>query len=446
MCPRFAVAPEAVNETLSRHMLIKGWPMVLDLDGSHESWARDALSGREFLDLTSFYAATALGFNHPGLVDAETKERLLRAGTVKVGNPDFHTTFLAEFVETLANTAAPPELPHYFFVEGGALGVENAMKTAFDWKRRKNEAAGRREQGEQILHFTGAFHGRSGYTLSVTNTDPLKTQHFPQFDWPRIPAPAVTFPLKGENLAAAERAEAESLSLIERAFAERGHDIAAILIEPVQSEGGDNHFRGEFLRALRRIADEREALLIFDEVQSGMGITGKWWCCQHYGLLPDIITFAKKMQVGGILASHRIDDVDSVFKIPGRISSTWGGGLVDMVRATRILEVIDSEHLLENATQRGAELLAGLERIQQRFADELSNARGLGLLCAVDLPSGELRSKVLEETYKHELLLLPCGTHSIRFRPHLSVSAELIAEGLKRFEKALEAALTGSAR
>src|SRR5688572_14412824 len=236
MCPRYAVAPEAGNETLARHMLIKGWPMVLDLENSHESWARDALSGREYLDLTSVYAATALGFNHPGLGDAETQARLLRAGTVKVGNPDFHTTFLAEFVETLANTAAPPELPHYFFVEGGALGVENAMKTAFDWKRRKNEAAGRPERGEQILHFESAFHGRSGYTLSVTNTDPTKTQNFPKFDWPRIPGPAAVFPLEGDNLRAVEHAEKESLAAIERAFAERGHDIAAILIEPVQSE------------------------------------------------------------------------------------------------------------------------------------------------------------------------------------------------------------------
>ncbi|HVJ17658.1 MAG TPA: L-lysine 6-transaminase [Polyangiaceae bacterium] len=441
MCPRFAIAPEAVDTTLSRHMLIKGWPMVLDLEKSHGSWAYDALSGRELLDLTSFYAATALGFNHAGLADAETQDRLLRAGTVKVGNPDFHTTFLAEFVETLANTAAPAELPHYFFVEGGALAVENAMKTAFDWKRRKNEAAGRPQRGEQILHFTNAFHGRSGYTLSVTNTDPNKTQNFPQFDWPRVPGPAVSFPIQGPSLAAAERAEAESLALIERAFAERGHDIAAILIEPVQSEGGDNHFRGEFLRALRRIADEREALLIFDEVQTGMGITGKWWCCQRFGVLPDIIVFAKKMQVGGIMASRRIDDVDSVFKIPGRISSTWGGGLVDMVRATRILEVIDAERLLDNAEQRGGELLAGLQRFEQRFVGKVSNARGLGLLCAIDLPNADVRKQVLESTFREELLLLPCGPRSIRFRPHLSVSAEVIAEALKRFEKALEATL-----
>ncbi|HEV8246617.1 MAG TPA: L-lysine 6-transaminase [Polyangiaceae bacterium] len=442
MCPRFAVAPEAVHQTLARHLQTKGLPLVLDLDKSHGSWAHDARSGKEYLDLTSFYAANALGFNHAGLSDAETEDRLLRASSCKVGNPDFYTTYLAEFVETLANTAAPAELPHYFFVEGGALGVENAMKAAFDWKVRKNLAAGRHESGSQILHFTNAFHGRSGYTLSVTNTDPVKTAHFPKFDWPRVHAPSISFPLDAHNRAAVERAEAQSLNDIERAFAERGHDIAAILIEPIQSEGGDNHFRSEFLRKLRSIADEREALLIFDEVQSGMGMTGRWWCCQHFDVLPDILTFAKKMQVGGMLVSRRIDEVEgNVFRIPGRISSTWGGALVDMVRATRILELIESEHLLENAAKLGDVLLDDLQRLSARFPKVLSNARGLGLLCAVDVPNADLRSKILEQAFAQQLLLLPCGSHSIRFRPHLTVSAEVIAEGLKRFGSAVEKAL-----
>lgn len=434
MCPRYAVSETTVHETISRHLVAKPLPLVLDLEKSHGAFAHDAKSGREYLDLTSFYASNALGFNHPGLRDEETQARLLVAATTKVGNPDFFTTYLAEFIETLSHTAAPPELPHYFFVEGGALAVENAMKTAFDWKVRKNIAAGRGPKGSQILHFTNAFHGRSGYTLSVTNTDPLKTDHFPKFDWPRVPAPALTFPVD----ASIEQREAESLQAIERAFAERPHEIAAILLEPIQGEGGDNHFRGEFLRALRRLADEHEALLIFDEVQTGVGLTGKWWCCQHFDVLPDVIAFAKKLQVGGILVSTRIDDVDNVFKIPGRISSTWGGGLADMVRATRILELIEEERLLDNATARGAELIAGLYRIAARFPDRVSNVRGRGLMCAVDLDTPERRSKLLEQTFAEELLLLGCGQQSVRFRPPLTVSAELIAEALSRFERALE--------
>ncbi len=435
MCPRYAVGEKEVHETITRHLVTKGLPLVLDLEKSRGAFAHDAKSGREYLDLTSFYASNALGFNHPGLRDEETRARLLTAATTKVGNPDFFTTYMAEFVETLSRTAAPAELPHYFFVEGGALAVENAMKTAFDWKVRKNLAAGRAAQGTQILHFTNAFHGRSGYTLSVTNTDPVKTAHFPKFDWPRVPGPAITFPV---DASACERAETESLNAIERAFAERPHAIAAILIEPIQGEGGDNHFRGEFLRALRRLADQHEALLIFDEVQSGVGITGKWWCCQHFDVLPDIIAFAKKLQVGGILVSRRIDDVDSVFKIPGRISSTWGGALVDMVRGTRILEVIEQDRLLENASARGDELMAGLHRLGARFPHLLSNLRGRGLMCAVDVDSPERRAKLLEQTFAQELLVLACGTRGVRFRPPLSVGAEIVAEGLSRFERALE--------
>jgi L-lysine 6-transaminase len=435
MCPRYAVAEKAVHQTISRHLVTKGLPLVLDLEKSHGAFAYDAKSEQEYLDLTSFYASNALGFNHPGLRDEETRARLLTAATTKVGNPDFFTTYMAEFIETLSHTAAPPELPHYFFVEGGALAVENAMKTAFDWKVRKNLARGRGEVGSQILHFTNAFHGRSGYTLSVTNTDPVKTAYFPKFDWPRIAAPALTFPI---DTGAIERAEAESIAAIERAFAERPHAIAAILIEPIQGEGGDNHFRGEFLRALRRLADKHEALLIFDEVQSGVGITGKWWCCQHFDVLPDIIAFAKKLQVGGILVSRRVDDVDSVFKIPGRISSTWGGALVDMVRGTRILEIIEQDRLLENATARGAELLAGLSRLAERFPHRLSNVRGRGLMCAVDIDNAERRGKLVEQAFAEKLLVLACGAQSVRFRPPLSVDADIIAESLSRFERALE--------
>jgi len=346
-------------------------------------------------------------------------------------------------VDTLSRTAAPPEFPHYFFVESGALAVENGMKAAFDWKVRKNLAAGRATGGSQILHFEQAFHGRAGYTLSVTNTDPTKTLHFPKFDWPRIPIPKLNFPMAGRHaeIAASERA---SLAAVERAFDERGHEIAAILIEPIQCEGGDNHFRPEFLAGLRRMADEREALLIFDEVQTGVGITGAWWAFQRLGVAPDIVCFAKKMQVGGILASSRLDQVDSVFSVPSRISSTWGGSLVDMVRATRILEIITDDRLLENATLRGAELRLGLEALARRVP-EVSNARGLGALCAIDLPTTELRNQIVKRCFAEGLIILACGQRSIRFRPFLCVDSASVAECLTRLEHALRRVLSEAA-
>jgi len=443
MATHMRIPPRAVHETLKRHLLAVGYPIVLDLDKSEGAYAVDALSGEKYLDFASFYASNPLGYNHPGMLEPETQARLARAATTKVGNPDFYTEYFAEFVDTLERTAAPPEYPHYFFVEGGALAVENGMKTAFDWKVRKNLAAGRAPGGSQVLHFEQAFHGRAGYTLSVTNTDPTKTLHFPKFDWPRIPIPRLGFPTLGREheIAAAERA---SLREVERAFDERGHEIAAILIEPIQGEGGDNHFRPEFLAGLRRIADEREALLIFDEVQTGVGITGAWWAFQRLGVAPDIICFAKKMQLGGILVSRRVDDVDSVFRVPSRISSTWGGSLVDMVRATRILEVITDDGLLENASARGNQLREGLEDLARRVP-EVSNARGLGAFCAIDLPSTEVRNQIVKRCFNEQLIVLPCGVRSLRFRPFLCVDSSAVAECLRRLERAVRGVLREAA-
>ncbi len=434
--------PEDVHSTLRRHLLVDGYPIVVDLEHSRRSWVRDRVSGKDYLDFFSFFASNPLGFNHPSMLEAETQERLARVATTKVSNSDYYTLYMAEFVATLEQTAAPAELPHYFFIDGGALAVENAMKIAFDWKVRKNLARGKPEQGSQILHLEHAFHGRSGYTLSVTNTDPAKTLYFPKFRWPRVPSPAVRFPLEGANLEQAVLAEQEALSAARRAFDENPDDIAGILIEPIQGEGGDNHFRPEFFVELRRLADEREALLIYDEVQTGVGLTGRWWAYQHHGVAPDVLCFAKKMQVGGVFAGKRVDEVeDNVFALPSRINSTWGASLVDMVRATRILEIIVNERLLENATQRGAQLLTGLQQLESSFADVLSNARGAGLMCAIDLKSTELRNRVIQRCFEDGMIVLPCGRKSIRFRPTLTVQADSIEEGLLRLRGAVEKTL-----
>jgi L-lysine 6-transaminase len=435
--PKYPVAPADVHATLSRHLLALGHGFVLDLEKSHGPFVHDAKSGQEFLDFSSFYASNPLGFAPRAFGEQGFQERLLRAATLKVANPDFYTTYFAEFVETLSRTAAPATHPHYFFVEGGSLAVENAMKVAFDWKVRRNQREGHGELGSQILHFEQAFHGRSGYSLSVTNTDPAKTLHFPKFPWPRLPGPAMRFPQDEAAISDVHELERLTIAKAERAFDIHGADIAAILIEPIQGEGGDNHFRPQFLQALRRLADERSALLIFDEVQTGVGLTGTWWAHQQLDVVPDIICFAKKLQVGGILVSRRVDDVDNVFKVPSRISSTWGGSLVDMVRATRILETIEAEGLLQNASERGLELQQGLTALAERFPGLLRNARGRGLMCAVDLPTPEQRTALVKRAFAEQLLLLPCGQHTVRFRPFLNVQSEHLQEMFLRLGRAL---------
>ena len=436
MFRRSQVPASSVHDTLRKHILVDGYPLVVDLENSRGSLVKDALTGKELVDFYSFFASNPLGFNHPGLLDERTQQRLAAVSTVKVANSDKYTTYFAEFVDTLERTCAPPELSKYFFIEGGALAVENALKTAFDWKVRKNIAAGRGERGYDVLHLEHAFHGRSGYTMSLTNTDPNKVAYFPKFDWPRIPSPMIRFPLEKHEVDVEER-EAAAIAAAEAAFAKNPHEIAAIIIEPIQSEGGDRHFRPSFFKALRDLADENEAILIYDEVQTGVGATGKWWAYQHFDIAPDILVFAKKLQVGGIMVGPKIDDVgNNVFVKPGRINSTWGGGLVDMVRATRILEIIMEEELLANAAARGAELLAGLHKIEERHAI-VTNARGQGLLCAIDLPNQSTRDAAIKRAFSDGMLVLACGRNSLRFRPTLNVTAEIIQEGLARLEAAI---------
>ena len=434
-----------VNEvlpSLRRHLVADGFPFVLDLEGSHGCWLRDAATGIEYLDFYTFFASLPIGFNHPELNDSRTDERLLAAARTKVANGDTATQIYADFVATLERTAAPQGFPHYFFVEGGGLAVENAMKAAFDWKFQKNQAAGKTAAGGQILHFEHAFHGRTGYTMSCTNTEPNKVANFPKFPWPRIPSPALQFPLNDANLAAVQEAEATAIAAIHKAFDDNPDDIAAILIEPIQGEGGDRHFRPEFIQALRKIADEREALLIFDEVQTGIGVTGRWWGYEHFGVEPDLISASKKLQLGAVFASKRLDEVpENVFVKAGRISSTWGGGLVDMARATRILEIIEDEKLVENAERSGNALRAGLEALEAKYPQWLSNARGRGLLCAVDLADTATRDRVQKRCLAEEMIVLACGPRTIRFRPALSIPENLVAEGLARLERALCAAL-----
>jgi L-lysine 6-transaminase len=429
-----------VHARLSQHLLVDGFRLVYDPVHSRGSWFVDARSGRAYLDLYTFFASSPLGHNPPGMVDDPVFMALLgRMAANKPANPDVYTTHLAEFVETFARVLGDPALPHLFFIEGGALAVENALKAAFDWKSRRNELEGRDPGlGRRVLHLTRAFHGRSGYTLSLTNTDPAKTARFPKFDWPRIDVPAVRFPLE-DHLDDVVRAEGRALAQAGAAFAAHPHDIACFIAEPIQGEGGDNHLRPEFLQAMQQLCRDHDALFVLDEVQTGVGLTGSAWAYQQLGLEPDLVAFAKKAQVGGVMAGRRIDDVaENVFRVSGRINSTWGGGLVDMVRARRLLEIIEREQLIEAAAETGDWFVKELQAVQDRNPHLVSNARGRGLMCAIDLPDQGSRDVIVESMREGErVLILSCGARSIRFRPALNVRQEELQYGLDALERCL---------
>jgi L-lysine 6-transaminase len=430
--PDSPVAAADVITSLEKHILVDGFKIVIDLERSHGSRLVDAANGKEMVDLYSFYASTPIGYNHPYLDRPEVEAELLAAAKIKVANADMYSVFYAEFVETFARVMPLKPLERFFFIEGGAVAVENALKAAMDWKVRKNIAAGYGERGTEILHFESAFHGRSGYTMSLTNTDPKKVAYFAKFPWPRVSTPFIDFslpePQRTENVAAKEK---NSEQQIREVIAQKGVDIAAIIIEPIQGEGGDHHFRKEWFQTLRTICDENDILLIFDEVQTGMGLTGKGWCCEHFGVLPDILCFGKKAQVCGIMAGPRLDEVkDNVFRMPSRINSTWGGNFTDYVRSKHFLKIIEQEKLVENARVKGAYFTAELSAMAKRHGT-INAVRGRGLMIAFDLPTGAMRDAFWKKSYELGLLVVRCGERSIRLRPVLDVKDEAIEAALK---------------
>ena len=440
-----------IRKVIGSSILADGMSPIIDLEKSHGSWLVDKVTGKEYLDLFSMFASLSVGYNHPYVL--EQSERLKVAAINKPTNSDVYSLELAEFMETFKRVAQPSYLPHTFFIEGGTLAVENALKVAFDWKRRKNLAKGSSAKGEKVIHFKESFHGRSGYTMSLTDSpDKRKTMYFPKFDWPRVTNPKITFPLE-KNLDQVIALENQAFTEIKDAISSNPDNIASIIIEPIQGEGGDNHFRCEFFQELREIANENDIMLIYDEVQTGIGVTGRMWAHQHFAAhecsdcccgedssaKPDIIAFGKKTQVCGIAVSNRVEEVENhVFAESSRLNSTWGGNLVDMVRLTIYLELIKKEDLVEKAEKTGNYLLNRLYALQEQYPNLVSNARGRGLYCAFDLPSGDKRDKLAELLLEEGSILLGSGHQSIRFRPHLNVKTEDIDFGIDCFKKALD--------
>jgi L-lysine 6-transaminase len=419
---------KTLHERLSKHILAAGMdPIELDLELSRTPYLYDAKNDENWLDFGSFFASSALGMNHPALAEnGAFLDKLLTTAINKPANSDFSSLEMVQFIETFSRVMGDSALPHLFFIEGGAAAVENALKVAFDWKQQHNAMLGKSEKlGTKVLHLEHAFHGRSGYTLSLTNTDPVKIARFPKFDWPRIEAPAENF--SDNDNKKLEQLELNAIAQARAAFIEFKDDIACFIAEPIQGEGGDRHLRAEFLLALQNLCIEFDALFILDEIQSGGGITGTPWAYQQLCLQPDIVVFGKKIQVCGIMAGRRVDLVPSnVFCVPSRINSTWGGNLTDMVRATRILEVFETENLFANADFMGSLLLNGLQKIAAEYPEVVFNPRGRGLMCAISFKTLEMRDLVLEGLARHFIIILGCGGNSIRFRPPLCIDADSI--------------------
>ncbi|MVN89868.1 L-lysine 6-transaminase [Mucilaginibacter aquatilis] len=432
------INPKNVQQILEKHLIADGFDLTFDMERSKGVFIYDSKNDRTLLDFFTCFASVPLGYNHPAMLNDEAfKKDLMLAALSNPSNSDIYTTQYAQFVETFDRVGIPNYLPHAFFVAGGAPAIENALKTAMDWKVQKNFKKGHTtEKGHKVLHFEKAFHGRLGYTLSLTNTLPVKTKWYAKFDWPRVTHPTVQYPQTEANHEDLLKREAESIAQIKQAFIDHKDDICAIIIEPVQAEGGDNHIRPEFARELRILADENEAMLIYDEIQVGVGLSGKFWCHEHFGeeARPDIIAFGKKMQVCGMLAGKRVEEnEENVFNVSSRINSTWGGNLVDMVRSGKILEIIEQDNLCDKAATTGHYLQQALHKVAAEYPI-ISNIRGRGLLTAFDFEDRATRDKFIAGGITHNAMFLGCAEKTIRFRPALTIEPEHIDLGINIME------------
>lgn len=424
---------------------------------SNGSYLRD-ISGTLYLDMCGFFSTAPIRFDHPRLRDQSFVSLIGKAAIYRPSIADFWTVELAEFVNTFREVATPSYMHHYFFIEGGSLAVENALKAAFDWKVRLNIKKGKikgdpqeelQPLGTKVLHFDHAFHGRSGYTLSLTHTqDPNKYKYFPKFDWFRVEPPVMKFDSSGRisNEADVKKHQEKALDNIKMILKENGDNIAAILIEPVQCEGGDRHIPIEFFIHLRQMADAHDVILIYDEVQTGFGTTGKMWAHEHFGneARPDIICFSKKSQTGGIMANFdRFSILDvNVFGnsdlCKSRLNSTWGGNPVDMIRCSQFLKIIREENLTENAERVGDYMLESIQELCREFDTLIENPRGRGLLLGFDAKEPDMQGKIWAGFGDEQLLCLICGSQTVRFRPHLDLTKAKVDDAISKMNKALK--------
>lgn len=378
------------------------YPLVI-ADGSG-SFLHD-VDGNSFLDFTSNIGSCPLGYSHPEIMEVLAGQS--RNGAHKIAGQDFYCKEHAELSEHVSSVI--PQGFKMFFINSGAEAVENAIKVAY---RKMSATTPSTLPGMSCVN---AFHGRTLGALSFTFSKPVQKKGYPELPVLRIKFCASD---SDPEMDAAEKLLARN-------------KVAFVLSEVVQGEGGYNIASRQFIQNLRRCADKYDVPLILDEVQSGMGRTGKWWAFEHYGVVPDIMSAAKALQVGMTAYNSRLDPEDQ-----GALSSTWGGGSrIDMAIGAKIIQVIKNDRLLNNASAMGARLKKGLQELVGKGG--LADVRGIGLMIGIEFESKQSRDEGLMRAFKKGLLLLPAGQKAMRVIPPLTITEEEVNEGIGLMSLAL---------
>jgi len=358
------------------------------------------VDGKLYLDFNSNVCSCAIGYNHPEILD--TIRNFVGIGAHKIAGQDFYCSEQADLAEELLKVV-PRNLSKVLLVNTGAEAVENAIKFAF---RKKGPLPG--------VSCTGAFHGRTIGALTFTDSKAVQKKNYPE-----INHEVIKFCTKDDD------AEVNGLhDLIEREWLP-----AFVIVECVQGEGGYNITSKKFIRNLRKTSKEHGFPLIIDEVQSGLGRTGKWWSFEHFGIKPDIITSAKALQVGAVVSSKEYDPQE-----PGAVSSTWAGGSrIDMAVGLRTIEIIRHERLLDNAKKIGNHMVKRLREMKSRYPI-IHEVRGLGLMIGVEFSKEIYKDLIPKMAFKKGLLVLGCGRKAIRIVPPLIITRDEADKGLDILE------------
>ena len=389
-----------------------------------------AEDGRKLLDFTCGIGVTNTGHCHPKVVEAIREQAglfLHAQANIVIHKP------MLQLIEELRKIV-PPSIDSFFFTNSGAEAVENAVKIA-------RAATGK----PNIIVFSGSFHGRTAATMALTTS---KTGYRTGFG----PLPSgifvSPFPYAFRLGMNEEEASAYALEQLEYLLASQTapKETAAILIESVLGEGGYIVPPGLFMKGLREIADKNKIMLICDEVQSGFGRTGKWFAFEHYGIVPDIMTVAKGL-ASGMPLSGVFTRTEIMKKVDvGSIGGTYGGNAVACAAGIATIRAMKEEKMLENANERGLQLMVGLRKLQEEYP-QIGDVRGKGLMIGAEFMVGDRPDKaksmvkdIVHAAEDQNLLLLTCGTYDnvIRWLPPLNVTGEQISDGLKIFESALK--------
>ncbi len=377
------------------------YPMIIT-DGKG-SYLKDG-NGKWYLDFNSNVTSCPLGYRHPEIT--KVLKKYASSGAHKIAGQDFYTREASDLAEALVRIS-PNKLSKVFLINSGAEAVENAIKFAY-----------RRFGPRYGISFEKGFHGRTLGALTFTHSKIVHKKNYPE--------------LQHKVLEFCTKDDDPRINEIDHVIENEGKP-AFIILEVMQGEGGYRPASKKFVQKLYRVSRAKNIPLITDEVQSGIGRTGKWWAFEHYGIEPDIFTSAKALQVGATICSGKYCITES-----GSVSSTWGGGhRIDMAVGLKTIKIIKKDRLLQRATKLGNETIKILKDMQNRYPS-IVDIRGLGFMIGVEMNTIKNRNKIVQEAFRKKLLLLGCGDKSIRIVPPLNISERDLKKGLEIFESCLK--------